>query len=392
MKTKIILSLGLLCLLAATSPEAAAQPRIITQPKNAAIQLSQDAQFMVTASGVAPLTYQWRFNGVDLLKATNRTLALTNVALNQLGRYEVEVRNSAGTVTSDPAWLLLATRWTELVVFDDSGAMQICTGPAWPDHLAYRLGVRLRNYAQGGADTAGIRSQINSYLSTSTPTTNTLLAHWTGGPARELAVDRLPVERAVSNRLANVRQLAEAGARSLLLPTYPPFELMPFLVAGYPHMTNEVGQAFDAQLDQGLEELEAEFSITIYRPDMFAFFVHLHENPAAYGFRAPAAGSKFLGSDFRCDDRHFSTQAARVLADEFHRSLTPPLRIDSAALSPDGGLEINWSGGLPPFRLERTADLSSSQWQSVGELTFQSSGTVPPDGARAFFRVLHLGQ
>jgi hypothetical protein len=157
-------------------------------------------------------------------------------------------------------------------------------------------------------------------------------------------------------------------------------------------MTDEVGQAFDAQLDQGLEELKADFPITIYRPDMFAFFIQLHEDPAAYGFRSPVDGSPFLGTDFRCDDRHFTTAAGRVFAEEFNRWLTPPLRIDSAALSPNGGLQINWSGGSPPFRLEHAADLWSGQWQSVGELTFESSATVPRDGARALFRVLHLGQ
>lgn len=381
-----------LCLLAATSPEAAAQPRIIIQPKNVTVQLGQNARFTVAASGVAPLTYQWQFHGVAMLGRTNRTLAVTNAAMAQLGRYDVQVSDSTGTVTSDPACLLLAARWTELVVFDDSAAMQICSGPAWPDHLASLLGVRLRNYAQGGADTAGIRSQIQSYLSTNTPTTNTLIAHWTGGPMRELAVDRVPVEHAVSNRLANVRQLAEAGARSLLLPRYFPTELAPFLVAAYPHVTNEVAQAFDAQLDQRLEELEAEFPIRIYRPDMFAFSIELHENPTAYGFRSPVDGRQFLGTDFRCDDRHFTSAAGRVFADEFHRWLTPPLRIASAALARDGRVEINWSGGSPPFRLERAVDLSSGQWQSVGELMFQWSATVPREEPRAFFRVLHLGQ
>lgn len=382
----------LLCFLAATSPEAAAQPRIFIQPKNVTVQLGQNARFTVAASGVAPLTYQWQFHGVAMLGQTNRTLAVTNAAMAQLGRYDVQVSDSTGTVTSDPACLLLATRWTELVVFDDSAAMQICSGSAWPDHLASRLGVRLWNYAQGGADTAGIRSQIQSYLSTNTPTTNALIANWTGGPMRELAVNRFPVERAVSNRLANVRQLAEAGVRSLLMPRYFPTELVPFLVADYPHVTNEVAQAFDAQLDQGLAELEAEFPITVYRPDMFAFFIQLYENPAAYGFRAPVDGSQLLGADFHCDaPGHFTTAAGRVFAEEFYRWLTPSLRIDSAALMPDGGLEINWSGGSPPFRLERAADLSSGQWQSVGELTFQPSATVPRDGARALFRVLHLG-
>src|SRR5262249_45138630 len=44
-----------------------------------------------------PLTYQWRFNTwVDLPGATNSTLTLTNLQLNDCGTYSVVVSNCAG--------------------------------------------------------------------------------------------------------------------------------------------------------------------------------------------------------------------------------------------------------------------------------------------------------
>ncbi len=78
---------------------------ISTQPQDLAIVKGQSATFSVTASGTAPLTYQWRFNGSPLPAETNSILALSNVQSNQAGIYTVVVNNSAGTVTSTGATL-----------------------------------------------------------------------------------------------------------------------------------------------------------------------------------------------------------------------------------------------------------------------------------------------
>ena len=61
---------------------------------------------------------------------------MTKVALGQLGRYPVEVSDRAGTAPSDPAWLLLAARWTELVYFGASEGFQRCDALAWTELLA----------------------------------------------------------------------------------------------------------------------------------------------------------------------------------------------------------------------------------------------------------------
>ena len=61
----------------------------------------------VEAEGKAPLSYQWKFNGVDLPGATSALLTLTNVASNQSGNYTVTIANTAGPVTSEPGHLLV---------------------------------------------------------------------------------------------------------------------------------------------------------------------------------------------------------------------------------------------------------------------------------------------
>jgi len=55
-------------------------PIIISQPGNVAAPLGDDAFISVTAAGSIPISYQWRFNGVNILGATNATLELANVS------------------------------------------------------------------------------------------------------------------------------------------------------------------------------------------------------------------------------------------------------------------------------------------------------------------------
>lgn len=376
--------LGLLCCFIGGLQQIAAQPSISNQPRNASVLPGQDAEFRVVASGTEPLSYQWQFGGTALAGATNSNLLVTNVVLSNLGRYDVVVSDNAGTISSDPVWLRLA-RWTELVVFGSSDALQRCGGWVWPDYLASDLGIRLRRYAAGGVTSAEVRTQITSYLRSNLPTTNTLIAVWVAGGGTDL-VREIPVEDALANHLANLRLLADAGARSFLMPTMFPPELVGFWRDNLPHMTSDLVRQYDALLGESLKVFQAEYALTIYRPDMFPIFTAIMANPSAYGFRDP------LGSDFSCDNGHFTTAVHRLTSREQFRSLTPTLRIDSVVRAFGGNLVLNWSGGSPPFRLERTTDLVSGPWMAMGEPGFLPSATLKPLGPHEFFRVLPLGQ
>lgn len=59
----------------------------------------------VVASGTAPLSYQWRHNGISIPGAGAATLVLDPVRLADQGEYTVIVSNSAGSVASPPALL-----------------------------------------------------------------------------------------------------------------------------------------------------------------------------------------------------------------------------------------------------------------------------------------------
>jgi hypothetical protein len=64
--------------------------------------LGANVTLAVTASGTAPLNYQWTFNGLPLADQTASTLTLNNIQSGQLGDYAVTVTNGCGTNAVGP--------------------------------------------------------------------------------------------------------------------------------------------------------------------------------------------------------------------------------------------------------------------------------------------------
>ena len=86
-------------------PPSPTAPSITTQPVSQTNIVGTTANFSITASGTAPLSYQWNFNGMNLSGATNTSLTLTNVQFNQAGNYAVLVTNLYGSILSSNALL-----------------------------------------------------------------------------------------------------------------------------------------------------------------------------------------------------------------------------------------------------------------------------------------------
>jgi hypothetical protein len=82
------------------SPVAAS---IVTPPSSTPFTLGQNLTLTATAGGIAPLFYQWQFNGTDVAGATGPSLTLTNLAAANAGAYRLIVSNAAGTNTSAAA-------------------------------------------------------------------------------------------------------------------------------------------------------------------------------------------------------------------------------------------------------------------------------------------------
>jgi hypothetical protein len=82
-------------------------PVILLQPTNLAVTVTSNATFSIIASGSPVLSYQWNFDGTIILGATNASLTLPNVQLNQSGGYTVYVTNNYGSILSSNATLVV---------------------------------------------------------------------------------------------------------------------------------------------------------------------------------------------------------------------------------------------------------------------------------------------
>ncbi|MEY4918068.1 MAG: hypothetical protein RL616_1981, partial [Verrucomicrobiota bacterium] len=85
-----------------------APPSITSQPVAQTILIGQPATFSVSVTGTAPLGYQWRFNGTNVISgATTNPIVLPNVQPGSDGNYSVVISNSVGSVTSAVAALTI---------------------------------------------------------------------------------------------------------------------------------------------------------------------------------------------------------------------------------------------------------------------------------------------
>jgi hypothetical protein len=84
---------------------------IASQPSAATACLGGSASFSVTATGTAPITYQWRRNGTNLSNGGNLSgadsavLSIAGVLAGDYGNYDCVVTNACGTATSSAASL-----------------------------------------------------------------------------------------------------------------------------------------------------------------------------------------------------------------------------------------------------------------------------------------------
>ena len=135
---------------------------ITAQPQSQTVGVGSNATFSVTATGDAPLAYQWRLNNVNLSTdihisgATNSTLTISNVQFTDAGSYSVLVTNAAGSATS-------------------TGAVLTVVSALWPDleitptnlHILNAAGYETGNPSVG--DTITLQTTVGNTGTTNTP-------------------------------------------------------------------------------------------------------------------------------------------------------------------------------------------------------------------------------
>jgi hypothetical protein len=87
-------------------PPMVTAPSITTQPGSQTVNVGQTATFSVTATGTAPLSYQWQKGGVAISGATSASYTTPATQASDSGTtFTVTVTNAAGSVSSSAATL-----------------------------------------------------------------------------------------------------------------------------------------------------------------------------------------------------------------------------------------------------------------------------------------------
>ncbi len=123
----------------ATSREATlivnTQVAITAQPLGATALVGATASFAVTATGTAPLSYQWRKNGTAIGGATSASYTTPALVIEDNGAvYSVVVTNPAGSVTSSNATLTVQAPDSTPVAWDPN--LVVATGDVYDPSAA----------------------------------------------------------------------------------------------------------------------------------------------------------------------------------------------------------------------------------------------------------------
>ena len=172
-------------------PSSGTGPSIASQPQSRTSVLGTTATFSVTATGDAPLSYQWRKGGTPLANignisgTTSNVLTIASVQFTNAGNYDVVVTNFYGSVTSSPAASLTVTPAVAGISLNAlariyNGAAQIVTATTTPPSLAYAV-------TYGGSPTPPTNAGSYAVVATITDT------NYTGSTNGTLVVDKATV-------------------------------------------------------------------------------------------------------------------------------------------------------------------------------------------------------
>ena len=105
------------------------KPAITTQPVSQSVVTGSTATFTVTATGGAPLAYQWKKNGTDISGANSSTYKTPATSMgDNAAVFTVAVSNSAGTATSNHATLTVTAALVAPVITKQPAAQSVTAG------------------------------------------------------------------------------------------------------------------------------------------------------------------------------------------------------------------------------------------------------------------------
>jgi hypothetical protein len=323
----------------------ATAPVITSQPPSQNVADGATVVFNVAVTGSGPLSYQWRFNGTNLLDngmvsgAATASLTLFNVQPAQSGNYAVAVSNFRGAVTSAPPAVLRVNTAPRLT--------------AIPDKMVTR-GTRLSFRAS--ATDADIPAQTLRYsLDAGAPAgasidSTTGLFTWTPAATQEASTDRVTV-RVTDNGVP-----PSSGAQTVTITVMAGFTTNVALVA-----SGSVWKYRDTGEDLGSAWTGLAFDDSAWQsgPAMLGYGNDDEGTVVSYG---PDSDEKFITTYFR---HVFNAPAPSVLSELNLRVLR-----DDGVVVYLNGREV-YRNNMPagPITYLTTASSSASDGGTIFQVT-----------------------
>jgi Beta-propeller repeat len=111
--------------------DADVAPTITAEPADITLAAGSELNLSVTATGTAPMTYQWRRDGIDIGAATDPAFRIAAVTETDNGaRFSVLVSNAAGSATSTAATLTVTAAVTPTILTPPTDAQTVAGASA----------------------------------------------------------------------------------------------------------------------------------------------------------------------------------------------------------------------------------------------------------------------
>jgi len=209
-----------------------APPAITAQPQATNVNQGGTATFFVTATGAAPLGYQWRYEGTNIGGATTDRYTIFNAQPVREGDYSVVITNVVGSVTSSvaaltvniPPGIALQPASQTVRIGRDASFLVTASGTEplsyqWRFHGTNLPGATQDTYTRLAAQTvhAGDYSVVISNVAGAVTSSNALLTVQPWSPVQFQSVSRLPDGRVQFTITGNANETLWID-RSVLLP------------------------------------------------------------------------------------------------------------------------------------------------------------------------------
>ena len=157
-----------------------ADPAITVPPADQTVTAGRPVALAVTASGTAPLSYQWRKNGVVIVGATAASLALPAALTADAGAlFTVVVGNAAGSVTSVGATLTVLPASGAPIILAHPGRARVLAGQTGTFAVSATSPTPLNYQWQQGTFTGNMADIAGANAATYTTPTTVVADHLT---------------------------------------------------------------------------------------------------------------------------------------------------------------------------------------------------------------------